>query len=47
MSSDYTIPIHYTASIITASDIISKIDITYVNHMIHVTHARSFDLRVP
>jgi hypothetical protein len=30
--------------IIMAGDIISKLNRTYVNHIIHVTHAQSFDL---
>jgi hypothetical protein len=29
------------------SDIILKVDRTYVNHTIHVTHARPFSLCVP
>jgi hypothetical protein len=41
------VPIHYTAPIVTAGDIISKVDRTYVNHIIHVTHARPFGLCVP
>jgi hypothetical protein len=46
-SSDYTIPIHYTARIITAGDIIWKVERTYVNHIIHVTHVRPFGLHAP
>jgi hypothetical protein len=41
------VPSTISPPIVTTGDIISKVDITYVNHIIRVTHARPFGLHVP